>query len=164
VPGSDTASATDAGSVADITGGPTPVSGSDSGAGTESGVVVDLTPPVDTGPTGGADFGDESAIYGEPTRHVHGSDRAGSMELGFVVDLTPKPVRPPLRVRLPRARINPRITLDAADQARVVEESVLFVGVQTRSDMARGSESAQLVDITPEDPDEMAMVMALLFD
>jgi hypothetical protein len=29
---------------------------------------------------------------------------------------------------------------------------------------ARGAESAQLVDITPEDPDEMAMVMALLFD
>jgi hypothetical protein len=45
-----------------------------------------------------------------------------------------------------------------------VEDSVLFVGVETRSDMGRGSESAQLVDITPEDPDEMAMVMALLFD
>jgi hypothetical protein len=45
-----------------------------------------------------------------------------------------------------------------------VEESALFVGVETRSDAARGSESAHVVDITPEDPDEMAMVMALLFD
>jgi hypothetical protein len=85
------------------------------------------------------------------------------MELGFVVDLTPKPVRPPLRIKLPRRPERPRV-LDAADQARVVEDSALFVGVEMRSDMARGSESAQLVDITPEDPDEMAMVMALLFD
>jgi hypothetical protein len=181
VPGSDSGSGTDAGSVADITGGATPISGSDSasgsesgtitvvasdtesGAGTDAGTVVDLTPPVDTGPTGGADYGDESAIHGEPTRHLTGSDRAGSMELGFVVDLTPKPVRPPLRIRLPQRRERPRV-LDATDEARAVEESVLFVGVETRSDMARGSESAQLVDITPEDPDEMAMVMALLFD
>jgi hypothetical protein len=163
VPGSDSGSGTDAGSVADITGGATPVSGSDSGTGSESGVVVDLTPPVDTGPTGGADYGDESAIHGEPTRHLTGSDRAGSMELGFVVDLTPKSVRPPLRIRLPQRRERPRV-LDATDEARVVEDSVLFVGVETRSDMGRGSESAQLVDITPEDPDEMAMVMALLFD
>jgi hypothetical protein len=163
VPGSDSGSGTDAGSVADITGGATPISGSDSGTGSESGVVVDLTPPVDTGPTGGADYGDESAIHGEPTRHLTGSDRAGSMELGFVVDLTPKSVRPPLRIRLPQRRERPRV-LDATDEARVVEDSVLFVGVETRSDMGRGSESAQLVDITPEDPDEMAMVMALLFD
>jgi hypothetical protein len=163
VPGSDSGSGTDAGSVADITGGATPISGSDSGSGSESGVVVDLTPPVDTGPTGGADYGDESAIHGEPTRHLTGSDRAGSMELGFVVDLTPKPVRPPLRIRLPQRRERPRV-LDATDEARAVEDSVLFVGVETRSDMGRGSESAQLVDITPEDPDEMAMVMALLFD
>jgi hypothetical protein len=182
VPGSDSGSGTDAGSVADITGGATPISGSDSASGTESGTitvvasdtdsgagtdvgtVVDLSaPPPDTGPTGGADYGDESAIHGEPTRHLTGSDRAGSMELGFVVDLTPKPVRPPLRIKLPRRPERPRV-LDAADQARVVEDSALFVGVEMRSDMARGSESAQLVDITPEDPDEMAMVMALLFD
>jgi hypothetical protein len=165
VPGSDSGSGTDAGSVADITGGATPISGSDSASGSESGVVVDLTPPVDTGPTGGADYGDESAIHGEPTRHLTGSDRAGSMELGFVVDLTPKPVRPPLRIRLPQRRERGvRRALDATEDARAVEDSALFVGVETRSDMGRGSESAQLVDITPEDPDEMAMVMALLFD
>jgi hypothetical protein len=177
-PGSDSGTGTEASSTAVTLSGSdsgtgtdaqvsivSPVSDSDTASDTEAGTVSATVPGSESSTgTESSDFGDESAIYGEPTRHVHGSDRAGSMELGFVVDLTPKSVRPPLRVRLPRARINPRITLDAADQARVVEESVLFVGVQTRSDMARGSESAQLVDITPEDPDEMAMVMALLFD
>jgi hypothetical protein len=161
--GSDSGTGTDAGTVVDVTGGPTAIAGSDSGTGTESGTVVDLTPPAPPD-TGGGGPVDESAIYGAPEtfRALTGHDRAVALDIGTVVDLTPRPKPRPLRVILPRRRDRPR-DVEALDGAVGREDAVLAVDA-VAADGGRAMEAGHIVDLTPEDPDEILMVMALLFD
>jgi hypothetical protein len=105
--GADSGAGTDAGSVVDVTGGPTTLTGADSGTGSESGTVVDLTVVEPPPSGGGGDYGDESAIYGEPMRVLSDSDAGRAVEVGVVRDLTPAPERRRLRVILPRRRPEP---------------------------------------------------------
>jgi hypothetical protein len=175
--GSDSGTGTDTGTVVDTTGGPDLISGSDSGAGTELGTVLDLTPPappvVDTGPSGGtrvveSDYGDETAIFPvEETRRVTGTDFGVGLEAGVVVDLTP---RKPLRIRLPRrAAPAPVVEPEPVETFRAVFDGDAGLATDTQAlgvevggaDVARGSETDDLQDMSEGDAEEL-QILALL--
>jgi hypothetical protein len=175
--GTDSGTGSETGTVVDTTGGPDLISGSDSGAGTELGTVLDLTPPappvVDTGPSGGtrvvdSDYGDETAIFPvEETRRVTGLDFGIGIEAGVVVDLTP---RKPLRIRLPRrAAPAPVVEPEPVETFRAVFDGDAGLATDTQAlgvevggaDVARGSETDDLQDMSEGDAEELQILTLL---
>jgi hypothetical protein len=167
VPGADSGSGTDAGSVVDVTGGPTTITGSDSGTGTDVGTVVDLTvaePPPTGG--GGGDYGDETAIYGEPMRVLSDSDFAGAVEVGVIRDLTPAPERRRLRVILPRPRPAPapevfRALSDGDGAVGHDAQTPAVVTLPVAGDAGRGVDVGDMQDMSEGDAEEWQMLTLL---
>jgi hypothetical protein len=154
--GSDSGTATDAGTVTDLSA--TQVSGSDSASSFEAGTVVDVTPP----PVEEEGGGDESSIYGVPARRLFDGDTGHASESGTVVKTAPPKPERPLRFILPGRR--QRSPVAGMDVGAAAETSAVDVGPLGGAESARAVEGSELLDLTPEDPEEITMVMALLFD
>jgi hypothetical protein len=153
--------------------GTTPVTGADSGTATESQSLL-VTGTPDTGGGGGVgggedDFGDESAITGEPVRVLSDSDSGRAFEIATVRDLTPVPKREPLRVILPKRReakpepepVQTFFRVMGGDGAVARDEQQMVFRPLDGSDGARGVEDAEMQDWT-EDAAEELQVLALL--